>query len=172
MTDLFDDANLGDEEELKSKTQIKREMHALQELGSKLLQQKTEVLDKLDLNAEMRAAIEEMKRIKSHEARRRHLQYIGKLMRDVDVEQVQEMIDRQEAGTQAHARHFHQLELWRDKLIASDDHLEGFVETYPEADRQHLRQLLRNARKEAEQNKPPATARKLFKYIRELAEAQ
>jgi len=171
MTDLFDDAEFGDDEELKSKTQIKREMHALQELGNKLLQQKKEVLDRLDLNAEMRAAIEEMKRIKSHEARRRHLQYIGKLMRDVDVDQVREMVDRQEAGTQAYVRHFHQLEVWRDRLLESDDHLAAFAEEYPSADRQHLRQLLRNARREIELNKPPAAARKLFKYIRELAEA-
>jgi len=172
MTDLFDDTPLGDDEELKSKTQIKREMHDLQELGNKLLQQKKEVLDRLDLNAEMRAAIDEMKRIKANEARRRHLQYIGKLMRDVDVEQVREVIERQEAGTQAYVRHFHQLEVWRDKLLQSDDHLAAFAEEYPAADRQHLRQLLRNARKEQAQDKPPAAARKLFKYIRELAEAQ
>ncbi|WP_210396551.1 ribosome biogenesis factor YjgA [Motiliproteus sediminis] len=170
MTDLFDDAESGEDQELKSKTQLKREMHDLQELGRKLLAQKSEMLDKLDLNAEMRAAIEEMKRIRSNEARRRHLQYIGKLMRDVDVDQVREVIERQEAGTQAYIRYFHQLESWRDKLIASDDHLEPFMEAYPAAERQHLRQLMRNARKEAERNKPPAAARKLFKYIRELAD--
>lgn len=172
MTDLFDDAEFGSDDEIKSKTQLKREMHALQELGSKLLDQKPEMLAKLELTDELRAAIDEMNRIRSNEARRRHLQYIGKLMRDVDVDQIRETIERQEAGTAAYVRHFHQLEVWRDRLLENDDHIAAFVEDYPLADRQHLRQLLRNARREAERNKPPAAARKLFKYIRELAEAQ
>lgn len=169
MNDQFEDA-FNEEEEGKSKSQIKREMEALQKLGKKLLDQKPEFLDKLPLGDRLRAAIEESKRITQNEAKRRHLQFIGKLMRDVDAEVIQEHIERQEAGSRAHAQHFHTLENWRDQLIAHDDNLVPFLEQYAEADRQHIRQLVRNARKEAAQNKPPASSRKLFKYIRELDE--
>lgn len=169
MNDFFDDTS-DDQEEVKSKTQVKREMEALQDLGKKLLEQKPEVLDRLNLSDRLRAAIEESKRITKNEAKRRHLQFIGKLMRDVDADTIQQEIDRQEAGTRAHAEHFHQLEHWRDRLIADDEAFDDFLERYPSADRQHVRQLVRNARGEAKRNKPPASARKLFKYIREMDE--
>ncbi len=169
MTDFFKDQEAEDPD-YKSKTQIKREVEALQEVGKKLLQQKPEVIAKLPLSDSLRAAINESKRINQNEAKRRHLQYIGKLMRDVDVEQIQELIDRQEAGTKAYIQHFHALETWRDRLLADDGEISSFLEAYPKADRQHLRQLIRNAKREEKQNKPPASARKLFKYIRELDE--
>lgn len=167
MSDRFDDLEQHDEDP-KSKTQVKREVEALQKLGAKLINQKPDFLDKLPLSDELRAALREALRLKQHEAKRRHLQYIGKLMRDVDPQQIQQAIDTQEAGTQAYTQYFHNLERWRDRLIADDDQLNHFTVEYPDADRQHLRQLVRNTRKEAELNKPPASARKLFKYIREL----
>ncbi|MEH6470882.1 MAG: ribosome biogenesis factor YjgA [Halopseudomonas sp.] len=169
MSDRFDDIEQ-DDEDYKSKTQIKREVEALQKLGAKLIGQKQEVLDKLPLGDELRAALKEALRLKQNEAKRRHLQYIGKLMRDVDPELVQQTIDRQEAGTQAYTQHFHKLERWRDRLLEDDSQINSFATDYPDADRQHLRQLIRNARKETELNKPPATTRKLFKYIRQLDE--
>ncbi len=169
MTDWYQDSS-PDEPEVKSKTQIKREMEALQELGKRLLGQKREFLEKLPLSDRLRAALEESYRITQNEAKRRHLQFIGKLMRDVDAETIQEHLDRQAAGTRAHTQHFHQLEIWRDRLIDDPQSLDAFLEAYPQADRQHVRQLARNAQKEASQNKAPASARKLFKYIREVDE--
>lgn len=91
-------------------------------------------------------------------------------MRDTDVEEVREVIERQDAGSRAHAKHFHQLESWRDGLIDHDKHLDTYLEAYPQADRQHVRQLVRNVRREIQQNKAPASARKLFKYIRQIDE--
>tara|TARA_R110001583_G_C5443640_1_gene390127 strand:+ start:88 stop:606 length:519 start_codon:yes stop_codon:yes gene_type:complete len=167
MSNRFDDIEQN-EEEIKSKTQIKREAEALQKLGAKLIGQKQDFLDKLPLNDELRAALKEALRLKQNEAKRRHLQYIGKLMRDVDPELIQQAIDTLEAGTQAYTQYFHNLERWRDRLLADDNQINSFAEEYPETDRQHLRQLVRNSRKETELNKPPANARKLFKYIREL----
>ncbi len=169
MSDQFDDIEQY-EEDYKSKTQLKREVEALQIVGAKLIGQKPEVLAKLPLSDELRAAIHESSRIKQNEAKRRHLQYIGKLMRDADVEQIQLLIDRQEAGTKAYTQHFHKLESWRDRLIKDDSQIQKFCTEYPDADRQHLRQLTRNSRHEAEQGKPPASSRKLFKYIRDLDE--
>ncbi|RDE19785.1 DUF615 domain-containing protein [Motiliproteus coralliicola] len=169
MSNSFDDIEQFDED-FKSKTQLKREMEALQKLGAKLLDQKPDFLAKLPLSDKLLAALEESKRIKQREAKRRHLQFIGKLMRDVDAEQIQQALDRQEAGTQAYIQHFHKLERWRDQLIDDEAQITPFMAEYPEADRQHLRQLIRNARREATQNKPPASSRKLFKYIRDLDE--
>ncbi|OMH30449.1 ribosome biogenesis factor YjgA [Motiliproteus sp. MSK22-1] len=171
MSDFFDDEPQ-DEEDIKSRTQIKREAEALQSLGKKLIGQKPEMLAKLSLSDELRAALKEAGRLRQNEAKRRHLQYIGKLMRAEDAEQIREHIERQEAGTRAYTQHFHQLENWRDLLLNDDKQIEPFVSAYPDADRQHLRQLVRNARKEAERNKPPAAARKLFKYIRDLDDNQ
>jgi ribosome-associated protein len=171
MTDLFDLPS-DDEPEEKSKTQIKREMEALQDLGKKLMEQKPDILKKMPLSDELLRAIKESHRIKQNEAKRRHLQYIGKLMRDVDAEAIQLVIDQHEAGTRAYVQYFHQLETWRDRLIQENPTpLEAFIQVYPDADRQHLRQLIRNAQREAQQEKPPAASRKLFKYIRELADS-
>jgi ribosome-associated protein len=94
-------------------------------------------------------------------------------MRDEDMEVIQNAIERFEAGKQAHAQIFHKLERWRDRLIqGNNSDLQAYLEEDPEADIQHLRQLLRNAQKEAKLDKPPAASRKLFKYLRERAEAR
>lgn len=158
------------EEEWVSKTDVKRQMHALQELGAKLTKLNKEQLGKLDLSESLRNAIDEFHRIKSNGAQKRHLQYIGKIMRTEDADEIEQAIGLFEAGHQAHTQAFHKLERWRDKLINDGNQaLQGYVEEYPDADIQHIRQLIRNAQKELKLNKPPAASRKLFKYLRELA---
>lgn len=158
------------EEEWVSKTEVKRQMHALQELGARLTKLNKEQLDKLDLGDSLRNAIDEFHRIKSNGAQKRHLQYIGKIMRTEDADEIEHAIGLFEAGHQAHTQAFHKLERWRDKLINEGNQaLQEYVEEYPDADIQHIRQLIRNAQKELKLNKPPAASRKLFKYLRELA---
>lgn len=158
------------EEEWVSKTEVKRQMHALQELGARLTKLNKEQLDKLDLGDSLRIAIDEFHRIKSNGAQKRHLQYIGKIMRTEDADEIEHAIGLFEAGHQAHTQAFHKLERWRDKLINEGNQaLQEYVEEYPDADIQHIRQLIRNAQKELKLNKPPAASRKLFKYLRELA---
>ncbi|MGB0204229.1 MAG: ribosome biogenesis factor YjgA [Neptuniibacter sp.] len=158
------------EEEWVSKTEVKRQMHALQELGARLTKLNKEQLDKLDLGDSLRNAIDEFHRIKSNGAQKRHLQYIGKIMRTEDADEIEHAIGLFEAGHQAHTQAFHKLERWRDKLINDGNQaLQEYVEEYPDADIQHIRQLIRNAQKELKLNKPPAASRKLFKYLRELA---
>ncbi len=158
------------EEEWVSKTEVKRQMHALQELGAKLTKLNKEQLDKLDLGDSLRNAIDEFHRIKSNGAQKRHLQYIGKIMRTEDADEIEHAIGLFEAGHQAHTQAFHKLERWRDRLINDGNQaLQEYVEEYPNADIQHIRQLIRNAQKELKLNKPPAASRKLFKYLRELA---
>ena len=158
------------EEEWVSKTEVKRQMHALQELGARLTKLNKEQLDKLDLGDSLRNAIDEFHRIKSNGAQKRHLQYIGKIMRTEDADEIEHAIGLFEAGHQAHTQAFHKLERWRDKLINEGNQaLQEYVEEYPDADIQHIRELIRNAQKELKLNKPPAASRKLFKYLRELA---
>jgi len=92
-------------------------------------------------------------------------------MRGEDAEEIQAAVDQFEAGKQAHLQIFHKLERWRERLIVGDNtDLQAYLTEDPEADIQHLRQLLRNAKKEASQGKPPGASKKLFKYLRERAD--
>lgn len=160
----------GLDEEWLSKTEVKRQMQALQDLGAKLTKLNQEQLDKLNLSSRLRSAIDEFHRIKSHGAQKRHLQYVGKVLRTEDADEIEHAIGLFEAGHQAHTQVFHKLERWRDRLITDGNSaLQEYVAEYPSADIQHIRQLIRNAQKEQSQNKPPAASRKLFKYLRELA---
>ncbi|MFF7707030.1 ribosome biogenesis factor YjgA [Pseudomonas sp. NPDC007930] len=169
MVDSYDDS-LG---EGKSKTQIKREMHALTELGERLMALKPDMLARLPLTDGLRKALEEAPRHTAHSARKRHTLFIGKLMRDQDTDAILQLLDQVDSSTREYNERFHNLERWRDRLInGNDEVLALFFSEYNEADRQHLRQLIRHAQHEAAHNKPPAAARKLFKYIRELDEQQ
>jgi len=165
--------SLDDFSEEKSKTQVKRELHALQDLGERLTTLKPDLLNRLPLTDGLRRALAEAPKHTANIARKRHIQFIGKLMRDQDIDAILSMIDQLDASTRQYNERFHALERWRDRLLGgSDEVLEAFVGEYQEADRQHLRQLLRQAQHEAAQNKPPAASRKIFKYIRELDEAK
>ena len=151
-----------------SKSELKRDMDALKEIGTRLMELKPAQLDKLDLHYRLRAALDESKRITSHNARKRHLGFIGKLLQDQEIEPVMALLDQLDSTGDEYNRRFHQLERWRDRLIQEDSALTEYLAGNPDAEPQHLRQLVRNARKEAEQSKPPAAARKLFKYLREV----
>jgi ribosome-associated protein len=157
----------------KSKTQVKRELHALQDLGQRLTTLKLDLLNKLPLTDELRRALAEAPKHTANAAKKRHVQFIGRLMRDQDTDAILTLLDQLDASTRQYNERFHNLERWRDRLLnGDDDTLEKFVGEYPDADRQHLRQLIRQGQHELAQNKPPAASRKIFKYIRELDETQ
>lgn len=170
MKNTFDAANDQDDEiEPISKSQLKREMHALQALSDELTQLNADQLALIPLTAELERAVNETKNIKKREALRRHRQYLGKLMRAADHEAIAAAIHAIKDKQDRLARSLHVMEQWRDDLIQGDDSdLHRFIDTFPSADRQQLRQLVRNAQIEAKNNKPPANARKLFRFIREL----
>ncbi|MET1079210.1 MAG: ribosome biogenesis factor YjgA [Pseudomonas sp.] len=164
---------LDDFSEEKSKTQVKRELHALVDLGERLTTLKPDLLARLPLTDALRSALADAPKHTANIARKRHIQFIGKLMRDQNVEEILALIDQLDASTRQYNERFHALEHWRDRLLlGSDEVLDAFVADYPEADRQHLRQLIRQAQHENAHNKPPATTRKIFKYIRELDETK
>ena len=152
-----------------SKSQLKRDAHALQKLGVHLLEIPYSEWIHLGLGEDLVSALREAKRLHSHGARKRQLQYIGKLMRNIDPEPSQRYFsERQLKARQQTLRH-RQLEAWRDRLITEGDRaVDAFLEQHGQADRQHLRQLIRQAQKERAENKPPRTSRALFRYLRDL----
>lgn len=151
-----------------SKTEMKQDMQELQELGEELVKLKPATLEQFPLDDILREAIADAQRFKG-EAKRRQLQYVGKVMRKVDDEPIRAALNKY---TNKHAQAtqiLHKLELQRDALIEKgDSEINEVVEKYPEADRQRLRQLVRQAKKEASQSKPPKASREIFQYLKEL----
>ncbi|KKM16083.1 hypothetical protein LCGC14_1689430, partial [marine sediment metagenome] len=152
-----------------SKSQLKRDMHALQNIGKRMTELSNEQLDTLTISDTLRNAIEESRRIRQNEAKRRHLQYIGKIIRqEDDPEAVQRAIDAFDSGSEEHTRRHHLAERWRDRMISDGDSVTGeFFNYCPDADIQHLRNLVRNARRDVEKQKNTGQIRKLFRYLRE-----
>lgn len=159
------------DDEAPSKSQIKREMHALRDLGERIAELSPTQRSTLPLGPRMQAAVLEFDRLRSREARRRHLSFIGKLMRDEDLDALRTGLDMLDAASAIHARALHNLEAWRDALIDSDAQLAKFIDRYPEADRPHLRNLVRSCRKEGERSDTARRHyRELFRTLRELVE--
>lgn len=168
MTDNEFEQTHDDEIDYVSKTQLKKEMLALQETAIYITGLNAEQQAKLPLTPELQRAIDETKNIKKREALRRHRQYLGRLMRSADYEAIQAAIDKLKEKQDRAARQLHVIEQWRDDLIAGEqDVLERFFDAFPHADRQQVRNLLRNAKQEARNDKPPTHARKLFRYLRD-----
>ncbi|MEW6679097.1 MAG: ribosome biogenesis factor YjgA [Pseudomonadota bacterium] len=165
-----------DEEEFQeydgpSKSQRKRDAEALQALGKALVELSKERLNTLALPDVLRAEILEAKRITSHGAIRRQMQLIGKIMRDVDAEAIAEQLAVVRGESAAAKAAFHALEQWRERLIRDDQAVTDWLARHPATDAQQMRQLIRNARKEAADNKPPKSSRALFRMLREVSEA-
>ncbi len=150
-----------------SKTRRKKAMHALQELGETLVDLSADQLDRLELPEELRDAVTEARRMRSHEARRRQLQYIGRLMRGVETEEIAAQIAHLQGESDAAKAEFHALERWRARLLEDDDALTDWLATHPGGDAQALRQLIRNARREQAEGRPPRASRALFRLLRE-----
>ena len=151
-----------------SKTRRKQEMHALQGIGEQLVQLDLKRLMELDLPEALTDAILEARRIHKHEARRRQMQYIGKLMRDVDAAPILEKFDLWSGVTLQDTVRLHLLERWRDRLLADEQAFAELARKYPDADLQHLRALSRNVRKEKLANKPPRSFRALFHELQKV----
>ncbi|MFT7688779.1 MAG: ribosome-associated protein [Candidatus Azotimanducaceae bacterium] len=160
-----------------SKSRRKREVHAITELGDKLMTIPDAQLNTLPYPLII-DAINECKKITKGNARKRQLQFIGKQLRKIDLDAVHQLIDRFDASSDAHATHFHLLEIWRDRLISEDQNvLSEIIEELPSIDLQHLRQLTRNAinektkhdklrAKQVTEVLTPVQYRKLFQYLK------
>ena len=157
------------QDEILSKTRRKQEMLELQALGAALVDLSAAHLERMALPEALAQAVREARRFASHEARRRQMQYIGRLMREVDAAPIRAQIAAVEGGSaQERARH-QRLEHWRARLLEQDGALTEFARAHATADLQKLRALIRNARKEQAEGKPPRAMRELFRVIRETA---
>lgn len=162
-----------DEEEITliSKSQLKRESEALQKLGEELVELPASKLAKIPMPEELADAVELARKITARGGRKRQLQYIGKVMRKIDAEPVEKAMNELRTEHLRENARLHTLEQWRDRLLHEGDAaLAELLEQQPNVDRQHLRQLMRNAQQEAKKNKPPKSARELFRYLREVTE--
>ena len=164
-----------DEEELDlgpSKTQIKRDCQHLIVLGEEILKLKKEEIQSLELPDELQEAVETALKIKSRSGLKRQRQYIGKLLRSIEDEGIQDKVKKIQHRHDTNTAQFKRLEKWRDKLINNDkETLNDIISRHPEVDRQHINQLIRAAHKEKQNEKPPAAARKLFKYLNDLEDS-
>lgn len=157
---------------LYSKSVQKRAVEALQELGAQLLTCNKATLEKCELPPELIAALAEYKRLPNkHGALRRQLQFIGRLMRDLDDATLDRIHAQFNRNVDLEKKKFAMLEQQRDLLLSGDKAaLEDLIEAHPEVNVQLLRQLIRGAQKERDENKPPASSRKLFRLLRTLQE--
>ncbi|HJV95010.1 MAG TPA: ribosome biogenesis factor YjgA [Albitalea sp.] len=152
-----------------SKTQLKKASHELQDLGEAVVALPDDRLAGLPIDETLLSAIQEFKRTRTHEGRRRQMQYIGKLMRRTDPEPLREAVAAMQLGRAKDALALHEAERWRNELIASDDALTRWTAAHPQSDLQQLRSLIRAARKDASaapEQRSGKAYRELFKFIR------
>lgn len=157
-------------DELKSKSQKKREADALQKIGVKLVELSVEKLDTLNLPPHLRQAIIDAKSLKSHGAVRRQAQLIGKLMRTDCRDDILAAYENLCAEASAKTTQFHEVEVWRAKLIDNKDALTEFIATYQPSDIQQLRQLIKKAVEEQTKEKHTGASKALFRYLRSCIE--
>ena len=150
-----------------SKSQLKRDMTALQKLGVQLLELPVSQFRNLDLPESLRDAIDLARKITSHEGRRRQLQLIGKLMRTVDAEPIQQAIAQMNGENRAEALRHHAIEHWRDQMLARDTALAEFRARQPRINFERLERLVREARAEQSSQRPSRASRELFRLIRD-----
>lgn len=153
-----------------SKTQRKREMLELQELGVELIALSVDQLAVIELPEILRDAVLEARRITDFEGRRRQTQYVGKLMRKVDAAPIRARLNAWKTQTRTHTAQFKRLEAWRERLLDEEGALAELLREYPQADEHELHRLIRDARRERVQNHPPKSYRALFQALRALIE--
>lgn len=157
-----------------SKSQLKREMTALQKLGEELVDQPRDRIKRMQMPEDVREAILECQQIKDHEGRRRQMQFVGKKMRSLEEDEVaviQKTLDGWKAPSKAQTAAMHAMERRREKLLADPNALTELMAEHPELDAQHLRNLIRNAKKEQAESKPPKAYREIFQILKELQPA-
>ena len=153
-----------------SKSQRKRDMDALQDIGKELVKLPDSKLARMELPDDLRQAVMDYRRFNKNEAIRRQLQYIGRLMRGIDPAPIEKQLAAFKGESNEEKALLHRIERWRERLIENDDALTLFLNEYAGADATQLRQLIRNARHEAANSKPPKSSRMIFKLVREVLE--
>ena len=167
----FQSNEFDEEYERPSKSEAKRHSNELQKLGEQLVDAPRDRVKRVEMPEDVKEAILTCQSISNHEGRRRALQFVGKKMRTLDEEEVaviQRTIDSWKGASKAETAALHALERRREKLLADDKALTVLLEEHPELDVQQLRTLIRNARKEQAENKPPKAYREIFQILKDL----
>jgi len=154
-----------------SKSQKKRDSTAAQELGEEVAALPRDKIESLGLPEKLQDALIEAARITAHEGRRRHMQLIGKLMRNIDPEPIRAALEKFSGSSKQEVADMHLAERWRERLLKEPDALALFANEYRDMDFQQLRTMIRNAQKEQAQNKPPRDFRKIYQFVREAMAA-
>ena len=154
-----------------SKSELKRQAHELQALGEAMLALPDERLAALEMPESLREALHEARRIRSHEGRRRQMQYVGKLMRHIDPQPIRERIDAYKAVSREATARLHLLERWRTRLLGEENAITELMSQYPHADAARIRTLVRNAERERGAGQPPKSFRALFQLLNETIKA-
>lgn len=165
-----------DEDDLpKSKSQRKRDMTALQDIGAELESLPKDRLARVPMPEALADAIHAARKITSHEGKRRQMQFVGKVMRGLDDDEIATIraaLEGFKGTSKAETARMHLIERWRELLLADDDALTKFLGEHPSVDVQSVRNIIRNARKEKELAKPPKYFRELFQAIKTALEAK
>ena len=171
----FQSNEFDQEYERPSKSEAKRQSNELQKLGEQLVEAPRDRVKRVEMPEDVKEAILTCQTISNHEGRRRALQFVGKKMRTLDEEEVEVIkrtIEGWKGASKAETAALHALERRREKLLADDKALTQLLEENPELDVQHLRTLIRNARKEQAENKPPKAYREIFQILKDLGKKQ
>ncbi len=167
----FQSSEFEQEYERPSKSEAKRQSLEVQKLGEELVNEARDRVKRVPMPEDVRDAILMCQTITNHEGRRRQMQFVGKKMRTLDEEEIaviQRTIDSWKGMSKADTAALHALERRREKLLADDKALTVLSTEHPELDVQHLRTLIRNARKEQAENKPPKAYREIFQILKDL----
>jgi ribosome-associated protein len=151
-----------------SRTQRKKQVLALQDLGGELVALSEDQLTRIELPERLRDAVIAARRITKFEAKRRQLQYIGKLMRGIDAEPIRAALDAVLAGSRRQIALHKRVEAWRERVLAGSGALDELLAEYPEADARRLRALVRGTLRERAENRPPRSYRELYQALRAL----
>ena len=154
-----------DEDDLISKTRRKKQMHELQHAGAQLVALSADELARIEMPDNLREAVEDARRFTRHEARRRQIQYIGRIMRDIDAGPIVEQLTALKTPSRRQTALFHVAERWRQELLADANALERFVREFPEADPHRIRSMVDEAREEKRASRPPRRFRELFHVL-------
>jgi ribosome-associated protein len=160
------------EGERPSKSQRKRDAHALQDLAESLVELSDSEFARVPMPDPLREAVLDAKRMTARGALARQRQYLGRLMRDIDPEPIRDALEAIHARGHAHVAHFHRLERWRDRLLDEGDAaLEALMSEHPQVDAQQVRSLVREAAKDRRAGRPSPAPRALFRYLRDVIDA-
>ena len=159
----MDDENI----EFVSKTELKKDSKKIQAFGKKISELSSEEISSFNIPDTISKAIKDCKSIKSNIAKKRQTQYLGKLLREIDLSEAYLRMDQINSNSQLEVRNNHKVEIWRERLIQDKNAVTELIEMFPDIDRQKIRQLIQNTLKEIKASNPPKYYRQLFKFIKE-----